>query len=263
MADNLGWGDVGAYGHPTIRMQHLDRTAVEGQKWATFYSGAPYCTPSRAGLLTGRLPVRSGLALETRTVLFADSLGGLPQSEVTIPELLKGRGYATAMMGKWHLGAWGSGYRSQSSVECVVSSLLFLIAIPVPRQEQQRKTTPSWGPPDRRTSRGGVPYPCSSHASRTSIWQQHGSFLLPYAGWLCPPASAASVTHVQANRAANIRIRMPILRFVGRVTLFSGYWHRAQRSSLRTSLQSCRSPGRTAAARRSFPLLPRTDPFHL
>ena len=100
----MGWGDLGAYGHPTIRTPNLDRLAVEGQKWTTFYSGAPYCTASRAGLLTGRLPVRSGMASETRTVLFPDSVGGLPQSEVTIPEILKGRGYATAMMGKWHLG---------------------------------------------------------------------------------------------------------------------------------------------------------------
>src|SRR5688500_18981804 len=104
VADDMGWGDVGAYGHPTIRTANLDRLAVEGQKWTTFYSGAPYCTASRAGLLTGRLPVRSGMASEARTVLFPDSVGGLPQSEATIPEILKARGYATAMMGKWHLG---------------------------------------------------------------------------------------------------------------------------------------------------------------
>ena len=104
VADDMGWGDLASYGHPTIRTPHLDRIAAEGQKWTSFYSGAPYCTSSRAGLLTGRLPVRSGMASETRTVLFPDSVGGLPQSEVTIAELLKSRGYATAMMGKWHLG---------------------------------------------------------------------------------------------------------------------------------------------------------------
>jgi arylsulfatase A len=104
VADDLGWGDIAAYGHPTIRTPHLDRLAREGQTWMTFYSGAPYCTPSRAGLLTGRLPVRSGMASEARTVLFPDSTGGLPASEVTIAELLKGRGYATAILGKWHLG---------------------------------------------------------------------------------------------------------------------------------------------------------------
>ena len=104
VADDMGWGDLPSYGHPTIKTPHLDRVAREGQRWTTFYSGAPYCTSSRAGLLTGRLPVRSGMASETRTVLFPDSTGGLPPSEVTIPEVLKARGYATAMMGKWHLG---------------------------------------------------------------------------------------------------------------------------------------------------------------
>ncbi len=104
VADDMGWGDLASYGHPTIRTPHLDRIAAEGQRWTSFYSGAPYCTASRAGLLTGRLPVRSGMASETRTVLFPNSTGGLPQSEITIPEMLKARGYATAMMGKWHLG---------------------------------------------------------------------------------------------------------------------------------------------------------------
>src|SRR5688572_18018885 len=104
VADDMGWGDLPSYGHPTIMTPHLDRIAKEGQRWTSFYSGAPYCTASRAGLLTGRYPVRSGMASETRTVLFPDSVGGLPPSEVTIPELLKKAGYATAMMGKWHLG---------------------------------------------------------------------------------------------------------------------------------------------------------------
>src|SRR5262245_51217582 len=104
VADDLGWGDLAAYGHPTIRTPHLDRLAREGQRWTSFYAAAPYCTPSRAGLLTGRLPVRSGLASETHTVLFPDSQGGLPASEITIADVLKAQGYATALVGKWHLG---------------------------------------------------------------------------------------------------------------------------------------------------------------
>jgi len=104
VADDLGWGDLASYGHPTIRTPHLDRMAREGQRWTSFYAGAPYCTPSRAALLTGRLPVRSGMASESYTVLYADSKGGLPASEVTIADLLRARGYATALVGKWHLG---------------------------------------------------------------------------------------------------------------------------------------------------------------
>ncbi len=102
--DDLGYGDLGIYGHPTIRTPNIDRMAAEGQKWTNFYAAASVCTPSRAALLTGRLPIRSGMCSDKRRVLFPDSAGGLPQSEVTIAEALKDASYATGCIGKWHLG---------------------------------------------------------------------------------------------------------------------------------------------------------------
>jgi len=103
-ADDLGYGDLGTFGHPTIHTPNLDRMAVEGQKWTNFYVAASVCTPSRAGLLTGRLPIRSGMVDDRVRVLFPDSHGGLPASEITIAEVLKKRGYTTGAIGKWHLG---------------------------------------------------------------------------------------------------------------------------------------------------------------
>lgn len=103
-ADDLGYGDLGSYGHPTIRTPNLDRMAAEGMRFTQFYAAASVCTPSRAGLLTGRYPIRSGMCSDSRRVLFPDSQGGLPASEITIAELLRSAGYATACVGKWHLG---------------------------------------------------------------------------------------------------------------------------------------------------------------
>ena len=103
--DDQGYGDMSCNGHPTIHTPHLDRMAHEGQKWTQFYSSAPVCTPSRAALMTGRLPVRSGMASSKRVVLFPDSAGGLPQSEITVAEVLQKAGYSTAHFGKWHIGS--------------------------------------------------------------------------------------------------------------------------------------------------------------
>lgn len=103
-ADDMGWGDIGAYGHPYIKTPSLDRLANEGQRWTDFYVPAPVCSPSRAALLTGRHPVRSGLYGVGSPVLFPDVQYGIPESEVTLAETLKDAGYRTAIMGKWHLG---------------------------------------------------------------------------------------------------------------------------------------------------------------
>jgi arylsulfatase A len=104
LADDLGWGDLGCYGHPVIRTPHLDRMAREGMRCTDFYSAAEVCTPSRAALLTGRYPVRNGMCHDKFRVLRNNSAGGLPDTEVTLAQLLRGRGYATACIGKWHLG---------------------------------------------------------------------------------------------------------------------------------------------------------------
>lgn len=100
LADDLGYGDLGCYGHPEIRTPNVDRMAAEGAKFTSFYSASALCTPSRAGLLTGRYPVRSGLV----RVLFPNETFGIPASEVTLGESLRAEGYATACIGKWHLG---------------------------------------------------------------------------------------------------------------------------------------------------------------
>lgn len=98
--DDLGYGDVGPTGGKTIPTPHLDHMAREGITLTDYYAPANVCTPSRAGLLTGRYPIRSGMA---RKVLLADDTEGLPLSEVTIARALKPE-YASALIGKWHLG---------------------------------------------------------------------------------------------------------------------------------------------------------------
>jgi arylsulfatase A len=100
LADDLGYGDIGCYGSETIATPQLDRMAREGIRFTDFYVSAPFCSPSRAALLTGRLPARCGVPY----VLFPTEHTGLPSSESTLAELLKPAGYATACVGKWHLG---------------------------------------------------------------------------------------------------------------------------------------------------------------
>jgi arylsulfatase A-like enzyme len=102
--DDMGYGDLSSFGHPTIQTPNIDNMAQKGQKWTNFYVASAVCSPSRGALLTGRYPVRIGLGGENKRVFFPNSIGGLPPEEFTIAELLKKRGYKTAAIGKWHLG---------------------------------------------------------------------------------------------------------------------------------------------------------------
>src|SRR6184192_4625500 len=96
LADDLGYGDLGCYGHPTIRTPNLDRMAGEGLRFTDFYVAACVCTPSRAALLTGRLPIRTGMAgSEKRRVITSKDSGGLPPDEITIARALKSQGYTS------------------------------------------------------------------------------------------------------------------------------------------------------------------------
>ena len=101
--DDLGYGDLSSFGHPTIRTPSLDKMALEGMRLTQFYVGSSICTPSRAALLTGKLPVRTGM-YGKRSVLFPDNAGGLDPAIKTISSELDNLGYSTACVGKWHLG---------------------------------------------------------------------------------------------------------------------------------------------------------------
>ena len=106
VADDLGQGDLGAYGNDRIRTPNIDELARRGVMLTQHYASGNVCTPSRAGLMTGRYPIRSGLA----ALSSPEKPGwGLPGSEYTIAEMLRDAGYATFIIGKWGLGEMPAG----------------------------------------------------------------------------------------------------------------------------------------------------------
>jgi arylsulfatase A-like enzyme len=112
LADDLGYGDIGAYGATAIATPNIDRMAAQGAMFNEFYSVSPVCTPARAALLTGRYPIRQGI----HEVFYPESFQGMDPTEVTVAEVLKDAGYRTGLVGKWHLGhhsqfmPWNQGF---------------------------------------------------------------------------------------------------------------------------------------------------------
>ncbi|MES2597454.1 MAG: sulfatase [Verrucomicrobiota bacterium] len=105
LADDLGFGDLGCYGHPKFKTPRIDRMAAEGARLTQFNCPAPFCAPTRASLMTGRYPFRCGMTQNPAPDggPAADALA-LPKTEITLAQVLKTSGYATGMVGKWHLG---------------------------------------------------------------------------------------------------------------------------------------------------------------
>lgn len=107
LADDLGWGDLGAYGHPHIKTPKLDQLAAQGTLFTQFYVNAPVCSPSRSAFMTGQYPARNRIhgAFSTRDRNQSRGMPNWLDPQVpTITRLLKNAGYSTAHFGKWHLG---------------------------------------------------------------------------------------------------------------------------------------------------------------
>src|SRR4051812_4448016 len=104
ITDDVGYGDFDAYGAPDVKTPNIDRLAREGVKLTDFYANGPTCSPTRAGLISGRYQQRFVIERPLGNRQSADSTAGLPPTGRSLPQLLANSGYATALVGKWHLG---------------------------------------------------------------------------------------------------------------------------------------------------------------
>lgn len=133
MTDDQGYGDLGCYGSANLDTPNINRMAAEGMRFDTFYAAAPICTPTRAAFMTGCYAPRVGLPTPLHT---PDRLG-LHEDEVTIAELLRGQGYATGCVGKWHLGHQPQHYPTRHGFDEYYGSPLGHFFIDIRREEDR------------------------------------------------------------------------------------------------------------------------------
>ena len=120
LADDLGYNDLSCFGSMKIKTPNIDRAAAEGMRFTHFYATSPICTPTRASVMTGCYPSRVGLG----TPLHTPDRIGLHENEITIARLLKLQGYATACIGKWHLGHHPKFYPTRHGFDFYYGTLL-------------------------------------------------------------------------------------------------------------------------------------------
>ena len=186
-ADDQGYQDIGCFGSPKIKTPHLDRMAKEGVRFTDFYSANSVCSPSRAALLTGCYPPRVGVT----KVLFPGATVGLSPDEITIADMLKEQGYATACIGKWHIGHkeqflptsngfdeyYGIPYSNDMTVDKnapVANNVLFLedMTLEKMRSEKPKK---NWVPLMRGTKI--IEYPCDQTTLTKRYTEETISFI--------------------------------------------------------------------------------------
>jgi arylsulfatase A-like enzyme len=156
MSDDQGWGDVGFNGNDVVKTPNLDAMASAGVRFDRFYAASPLCSPTRGSCLTGRYPFRYGI--------LAAHTGGLRVGEITVAEMLKKKGYATGMFGKWHVG-WVKhdevgtrGFYSPPSHHGFDEYFATTSAVPTWDPTVTPKDWTSWGGDPGGPWKGGFPY---------------------------------------------------------------------------------------------------------